>query len=128
MKLRTILLILFVFGPVTVPKTLFANEVQLSASEIKALLSGNTAKGTWFGGHYRQFFESRGYTKYKPVDGPLEEGKWRVNTKTGNYESWWERSGWSNYKIVRINGQLHWKGANTEPQPFEMLPGNQLKD
>ena len=69
----------------------------------------------------------RGSTIYAPKRSQSTLGKWRVNPQTNAYESWWERSGWSSYWISRRDGKLFWTdGGGNSPQPFEILPGEQL--
>lgn len=123
MRRAIIFSIVYLLGIVPV----FSGQVFVKKEEIKSLLTGNTIQGTWFGEEYRQYFKPGGYTIYSPKNSQELEGKWRVNEKTDEYESWWEQSGWSKYRIIRQNGELYWLGSNTEPQPFLILPGNQLK-
>lgn len=99
----------------------------VTAAEIETLLSGNTILGTWNGEEYKQYFIADGVTIYAPKRSQSTRGKWRVNAKQNTYESWWEQSGWSAYKIVRQGDALFW--TNTEgkdAQPFTVLPGEQL--
>ena len=53
-------------------------------------------------------------------------GKWRLNSAKNLYKSWWERAGWSGYKVARENGKLFWVAAGGTLQPFEVLEGEQL--
>ncbi|MEM7067237.1 MAG: hypothetical protein AAF478_00010 [Pseudomonadota bacterium] len=103
-----------------------AEQVPVNATEIKTLLIGNTIHGTWFGDEYKQYFYESGETIYAPRKSRSTRGKWRVNETENTYESWWERTDWVGYKIVRIDGELHWLGDSNKPQPFKVLPGEQL--
>ncbi|MEM7257267.1 MAG: hypothetical protein AAF404_07745 [Pseudomonadota bacterium] len=105
-----------------------ADEKKLSAAEITNLLSGNTAVGRWIDHHYRQYFGSDGSTIYAQENTRSSVGRWRVNSASNQYESWWERSGWgSGYDIVLKDGEYFWVGSDaTEPQSFVMVPGQQL--
>ena len=118
-----IVLLLFVFST-----TSFAEDKTLTAAEIKALLTGNTAIGRWIDHHYRQFFNADGSTIYAQENARSSVGRWRINNSTNQYESWWERAGWgSGYSILRRDGIYYWiSSGNTEPQAFEMVPGQQL--
>ena len=53
-----------------------ANKKTLTAMEIKALLSGNTAVGRWIDHNYRQYFAADGSTVYgrKMHDRPPADG------------------------------------------------------
>ena len=103
-----------------------AEPVAVSAAEIKALLTGNTIRGTWSGDEYKQYFNADGSTIYAPRRSQSTAGKWRVNDKTNQYESWWERSGWSGYSVTREGDGFFWISEGLEPQPFRVLPGQQL--
>lgn len=104
----------------------YAEQIVVKADEIQTLLMGNTIHGTWFGGEYKQHFYKDGRTIYAPRKSQSSLGKWRVNEANDQYESWWERTGWVGYNIVRENGELFWLGDSNEPQPFVILPGEQL--
>ncbi|HSF95514.1 MAG TPA: hypothetical protein VLA52_10865 [Thermohalobaculum sp.] len=104
----------------------WAQAVRLTAAEIEALLSGNTIRGTWNGDLYKQFFSASGRTIYAPRHSRSTAGKWRVNPETDSYESWWEMSGWAAYGIIRDGDALFWTTESGPPQPFEVLPGEQL--
>ena len=109
---------------VLTPLTAFAEPRALDATEISALLSDRTIDGTWNGRPYRQRFDGTGWTLYEPEGGPAEQGKWRVNTETDQYESWWERSGWSSYAILENDGAYFWAGSSGQAQPFSVRPAN----
>jgi len=115
--------LLFALGPAT---SALADPVPMLAAEIRSLLTGNTIHGTWSGDEYKQFFNADGSTIYAPRASQSTAGKWRVNEKTNEYESWWERSGWSGYGIVRDGDQLFWASTGLKAQPFRVLPGQQL--
>ncbi|MEL7280672.1 MAG: hypothetical protein AAFY35_02700 [Pseudomonadota bacterium] len=100
-------------------------DVQMTAPQIEALLSGNTIRGTWNGDPYTQFFDANGLTVYFPEGGRPDQGKWRVNGETDQYESWWERSNWSGYTIMMTNGGFAWVSRG-ELQPFEVFEGKQV--
>lgn len=99
---------------------------RLGPEEIAALLSGNTAIGTWDRRLYRQYFAEDGRTLYKPNARPVEEGKWRVNPDTGAYESWWEQTGWTAYEIGIVGYGYVWIDSEGKTHPFEMRDGNRL--
>ena len=104
-----------------------AEPLRLSALEVRELLSGRTAIGTWSGARYRQWFASDGSTIYAQWGARSALGKWRVNSQTDAYESVWERPEWTGYRVMRIDGQLHWTDLQgNNPQPFRVLPGQQL--
>jgi hypothetical protein len=95
---------------------------QLTASEISDLISDRTVEGTWNETPYIQRFGSDGWTLYEAEGAPPDQGKWRVNPQTNQYESWWERGGWSTYTIIEDEGALFWLGSNGKPQPFQVRP------
>ncbi|MBE0454565.1 hypothetical protein [Roseovarius autotrophicus] len=104
-----------------------AANVRLSASEIEALLSGNTIVGTWSGTAYRQYFATDGTTVYVPDGGKPDEGRWRTNPQTNDYESWWRSTGWTPYALVRTDaGSLAWVNGD-RMEPFRVQSGRQIK-
>lgn len=105
-----------------------AEEKTLSAAEIENLLQGNTAVGRWIDHNYRQFFNADGSTIYAQEKARSAVGRWRVNSTTNQYESWWERAGWgSGYSILLKEGVYYWvSSGGTEPQAFELVPGQSL--
>tara|TARA_R100001369_G_C3237956_1_gene153510 strand:+ start:274 stop:654 length:381 start_codon:yes stop_codon:yes gene_type:complete len=109
--------------------TAVAQAVQdkLTPPEIEALLSGNTIVGTWSGTHYRQYYGPDGTTLYVPEGGRADEGRWRTNEETGEYESWWRSTGWTPYALVRTEeGEYAWiNGDGLEP--FSVVPGRQVE-
>ncbi len=104
-----------------------AEPVPVKGGEIREMLSGNTIHGSWNGEEYRQYFTTYGATTYAVRNSPPTRGKWRVNVKKDMYESWWEQSDWSAYRIVRDNGKLFWTTIDgKDPQPFVVLEGEQM--
>jgi len=107
------------------------SEKSLTAAEIRSLLTGNTAIGRWIDHRYRQYFNADGSTIYAQSGQRSALGRWRVNSQTNQYESWWERAGWgSGYRITKKDGVYYWVSStgNTPPQAFELLVGQQLVD
>ncbi|WP_417729340.1 hypothetical protein [Roseovarius sp.] len=104
-----------------------AQPVRLTAAEVQALLSGNTIDGNWAGTAYQQFFNADGSTVFVLADGRRDEGRWRVNPDTNDYESWWRSTGWTPYAMVRTEaGGLAWINGE-QLEPFEVLPGRQME-
>jgi hypothetical protein len=105
-----------------------AGEKTLSAEEISALLSGNTAIGRWIDHNYRQYFDASGSTIYAQENARSAVGRWRVNAGTNQYESWWEQSGWgSGYTVIVREGVYHWVGGGAaKPQAFTLVEGQKL--
>lgn len=105
-----------------------AEPVRVPAAEIRDLLTGNTIRGTWSGDEYKQYCNADGSTIHTPRRPQSTAGKWRVNDKTNEYESWWERSGWgSGYNIVLRDGVYFWESGDTaEPQAFTIEAGQKL--
>ena len=120
-----------VMGLMALPGFAMADEltgpvnVQVSAAQIDALLRGNTIRGTWNGDPYTQFFDANGVTIYFPDGGRPDQGKWRVNAETNQYESWWERTNWTGYTIMMTNDGFAWVSRG-ELQPFEVFEGKQV--
>ncbi len=103
-----------------------AAAVKLSAAEIEALLSGNTIVGTWSGTSYRQYYAPDGTTLYVPEGGRADEGRWRTNPDTNDYESWWRSTGWTPYALVRLEGgDYAWVNGDRH-EPFRVIAGRQL--
>ncbi|WP_297771347.1 hypothetical protein [uncultured Roseovarius sp.] len=104
-----------------------ADPTRVNASAIEALLSGNTIVGSWSSAPYRQFFKSDGTTIYVPDVGRPDEGRWRVNAETNNYESWWRSTGWTPYAMVRTeDGAYAWVNGDSL-EPFDVLEGRQVE-
>lgn len=104
-----------------------AQSVRLNASEIEALLSGNTIAGTWSGMEYRLFLNADGSAVFVPEEGRRDEGRWRVNADTNDYESWWRSTGWTPYAMVRTEAGSHAWVNGEQLEPFEVLNGQQVE-
>lgn len=114
-------------GLLTLGWPVTAQPAQMSAAEITALLSGNTIVGNWSGTDYRQFFQPDGNTVYLLGDGRRDDGQWRVNADTNEYESWWRSTGWTPYAMVRTDaGGYAWINGD-QLEPFEVLSGQQIE-
>ncbi|MGR3462427.1 MAG: hypothetical protein ACU0AX_08770 [Roseovarius sp.] len=109
--------------------TAMAQTVQekLTAPEIEALLSGNTIVGTWSGTPYRQYYGPDGTTLYVPEDGRPDEGRWRTNPETNEYESWWRSTGWTPYALARTEDGKHAWINGDRLEPFSVVPGRQVE-
>jgi len=98
----------------------------ITAEEISALLTGNTIVGTWSGTRYRQYFDANGTTIYAPEGGRADDGRWRVNPDTNDYESWWRSTGWTPYLLVRTEeGGYAWVNGD-RLEPFKVVQGKQI--
>lgn len=97
----------------------------VKAYEIETLLSGNTITGTWSGSEYTQYFDPNGITVYIPEGRQPDLGRWRVNSQTDQYESWWEQTGWTPYTVIRTNAGYAWKRENGS-EPFTVQQGKQI--
>lgn len=121
----------FMVAVVMLPGMAWADEmsdpvtVQMTAPQIEVLLSGNTIKGTWNGDAYTQFFDANGITVYFPEGARPDQGKWRVNADTGQFESWWERANWVGYTVMITNDGFAWVSRG-KVQPFEVFEGKQV--
>ncbi len=123
MKRRTVLVA--ALAVLTVPA--MAQSVKLKAHEIDALLSGNTAVGTWEGAPYRQFFASDGSTIYAQEGSRSTLGEWRIDTERDEYQSIWPRDvDWEGWFVMEYAGTYFWVSKKTPPTPFEVLEGEQL--
>ncbi|RXV59470.1 hypothetical protein C6W92_15025 [Roseovarius sp. A46] len=109
--------------------TAVAQAVQdkLTPPEIEALLGGNTIVGTWSGTPYRQYYGPDGTTLYVPEGGRADEGRWRTNEETGEYESWWRSTGWTPYALVRTEDGGHAWINGDGLEPFSVVPGRQIE-
>lgn len=118
-------------GLVVMPAIAFAQDmtdpktVEMTAAQIDGLLRGNTIRGTWNGDPYTQFFDANGQTIYFPEGGRPDQGRWRVNTDTNQYESWWERTNWTGYTVLMTNAGFAWV-SREKTQPFEVFEGKQV--
>ncbi len=99
--------------------------VQMTAAQIEELLSGNTITGTWSGSRYTQYFAENGLTIYFPEGGRPDQGKWRTNADTEQYESWWERTNWTPYTVMITNDGYAWVNKDSL-EPFEVFEGKQV--
>ncbi|MDD9922689.1 MAG: hypothetical protein OXQ92_10485 [Boseongicola sp.] len=120
--MRSVLALIFAL----IASGLSAEPTKLSANEITALLLDRTAVGEWAGTPYRQHFASDGTTIYAAKGQRSSRGKWRVNTDTNAYESWWERSGWDAYDVVVEDEVFYWVDSAGEHFAFTMVDGQQL--
>ena len=102
-----------------------ANETVLNARQIKELLSGNTIAGKWDGTPYRSYYDPTGLTVYQPDGGSVTKGKWQINPETGEYESWWQHTGWISYTILRTDTGYAWR-QGVATQPFAVIEGRQI--
>ncbi len=104
-----------------------AEPVSLTADEVTALLTGNTAVGDWSGTAYRQYFAADGTTIYHAEGAPPDTGQWRVNAETGAYESLWRSGGWSGYDVARDGDRYLWiVHGSGDAQAFTVVEGRQL--
>ena len=99
--------------------------VQLTAAQITELLAGNTTIGTWSGKGYKQYFATGGMTMYVPDGGQPDQGKWRTNPTTNQYESWWRMTSWTPYTIVMTNDGYAWVNGESL-EPFKVMAGKQV--
>lgn len=98
-----------------------------TAEEIASLLTGNTIVGTWSGTRYRQYFDANGTTTYSTEGGRSDDGRWRVNPDTNEYESWWRSTGWTPYLLVHTDdGGYAWVNGD-RLEPFDVLTGKQIE-
>lgn len=104
-----------------------AQEAVMSAEEVENLLTGNTAAGVWDGVPYKSYFGPNGTTIYDPADGDALVGKWRVNPKTGQFESFWAAVGWTAYSVLRTDRGLAWE-VDGQTYPFELVEGRELAE
>jgi len=104
-----------------------AQSVKLRAHEIDALLSGNTAIGTWEGARYRQYFDPDGTTIYAPENARSSRGQWRIDADKDEYQSIWPRDAeWEGWFVMEWDGTFYWVSKKTPPTPFELVEGQQL--
>lgn len=104
-----------------------AQSVKLQSHEITALLSGNTAVGTWEGTPYRQYFGTDGSTIYAQTEARSTVGQWRVDADLSEYQSIWPRDAdWEGWYVMEYAGDFFWVSKRTPPTPFKVLEGQQL--
>ncbi|MFT4742202.1 MAG: hypothetical protein ACI91Z_000173 [Yoonia sp.] len=102
-----------------------AQSVKLQNHEITALLSGNTAVGTWDGVNYRQYFDPDGTTIYAAEGLRSTSGEWRVQNDT--YESIWQNDAeWEGWFVMEFGGDFYWVSKATPPTLFTLLSGEQM--
>jgi len=104
-----------------------AQAVKLKVHEIEALLSGNTAVGTWEGQPYRQYFGDDGVTLYAQDGVRTARGLWRLDAERDEYQSQWPGDAeWQGWYVMEYAGDFFWVSKSTPPTPFRMVPGAQL--
>lgn len=124
---RRVFIGFLLFAPLVGAVPAHAQSATLSAAEIEALLSGNTIIGTWSGTSYRQYYGPDGTTLYTPDGGRADEGQWRTNPDTNDYESWWRSTGWTPYALVKTeDGGYAWVNGD-RLEPFRVLLGRQIE-
>lgn len=118
---------LFLIGLLALGTAAQAQAVKLKAHEIEALLSGNTAVGTWEGHPYRQFFNADGSTIYAQPEARSTSGKWRIDPERDEYQSIWPRDAeWEGWFVMEWDGDFFWVSKKTPPTLFRVLEGQQL--
>ena len=86
------------------------------------LLAGNSMRGIWAGRHYAEYFDADGSTLYREQDGPVTEGRWRVDDD-GRYCSVWPPSDdWVCYQVLVSGMNIYWR-ADGQYYPAEVEPG-----
>jgi len=104
-----------------------AQSVKLQSHEITALLSGNTAVGTWEGTPYRQYFDPDGSTIFAQPEARSSVGKWRVDAERQEYQSIWPSdAAWEGWYVMEYAGDFFWVSKRTPPTPFKVIEGQQL--
>ncbi len=104
-----------------------AQAVKLKAHKIVALLSGNTAVGTWEGVAYRQFFGADGQSIFAQAGTRSQLGQWRVDAQRDEYQSLWPRDAdWGGWFVMEWAGEFFWVSKSTPPTPFRIEDGQQL--
>lgn len=126
MKRRTLLcMVTAVLAALTAPTA--AQSVKLKAHEIEALLSGNTAIGTWEGTDYRQYFAPDGVTIYAQDNARSARGQWRLDADRDEYQSIWPGDpDWEGWFVMEFAGDYYWVSKKTPPTPFRVVEGEQL--
>jgi hypothetical protein len=114
---------------VVISTSALAGKRTLTATEIKLLLTGNTAIGRWIDHDYRQYFGADGSTIYAQRSEKSSLGRWRTNSTRHHYESWWERSDWgAGFSIILDDETYYWVSSTgtTAPQSFVIIEGQHL--
>ena len=90
--------------------------------QLTELIAGNSMQGIWAGRHYLQTFDADGSTRYREQDGPVTDGRWRVDAE-GRYCSAWPPSEqWVCYEVLVSGANLYWR-ADGQYYPAEISPG-----
>lgn len=114
-------------GVVWLAEAASAQSVKLKASEITALLSGNTAVGDLGGASYRQYFDPKGVTVYVQDGTQPRQGEWRVDILRDEFKSIWPRdTRWEGWFVMVYQGDYFWVSKSTPPTLFKVLDGKQL--
>jgi len=101
--------------------------VSLTAAQISALLTGNTAVGDWNGTPYRQYFGADGVTLFAQPGARTARGDWRVDAAANRYESLWPGdTDWEGWVISQWQGDYYWLSRTTPPTPFTIIDGQSL--
>jgi len=117
----------FLIGLLTLALPAHAQSVKLKAHEIDALLSGNTAIGTWDGIAYRQYFAPDGTTIFAQDNARSTRGEWRIDADKDEYQSLWPRdANWEGWFVMEWAGTFYWVSKKTPPTPFKLVEGEQL--
>ena len=104
-----------------------AQSVKLTTAQIDALLTGNTAVGTWQGQKYRQFFADDGNTIYAQLGARSAVGKWRIDPTIDEYQSIWpNQKEWEGWYVMEYAGAYYWVSKSTPPTPFRVENGQNL--
>lgn len=118
---------LFLLGLMALAVPASAQSVKLQAHEIAALLTGNTAIGTWQGEKYRQYFDPDGTTIYAQEGARSTRGEWRIDADRQEYQSIWPRDAeWEGWFVMEYAGAFYWVSKSTPPTPFRIVDGEQL--
>lgn len=99
-----------------------ADERRLSAEEVAAALTGNTARGVEPGPEFLQFFDGNGLTTYITRSAPPDRGRWRIDDQ-GLYCSQWRDGGWSCYEMWGEGDRVVWVSPSGTRYPAVMLEG-----
>ena len=104
-----------------------AQSVKLTAAQISALLTDNTAVGTWQGQKYRQFFGDDGKTVYAQFATRSTVGRWRIDNNIDEYQSIWpNQKEWEGWYVMEYAGAYYWVSKATPPTPFRIEQGQNL--
>lgn len=106
--------------------TALAEDTIMSGSEVERLLSGNTAEGVWDGAPYKSYFGTDGTTIYVSQNNEQQVGKWRIDPESGQYQSFWDAIGWTEYTVLHTDAGFAWL-RNGKIYPFTMIEGRNLE-